>query len=219
MKRLAILRPEPGASATLKRALGLGLDAFSLPLFEIAAVEWKAPDVSGFDGLLLTSANTVRFGGTALQALRGLPAYAVGEATAAEARAAGFGIAATGDEGVERLLGSIDPALRLLHLCGRHRTEVQAAQTITQLAVYGSRAIACVDIGALDGCVTLIHSPRAAQRLAELATKRSAIAIAAISPAATQAAGPGWGSISAADAPNDDALLALAARLCENGAR
>lgn len=219
MKRLAILRPEPGASATLKRALGLGLDAFSLPLFEIAALDWKAPDVSGFDGLLLTSANTVRFGGAALQALRELPVYAVGEATAAEARAAGFGIAATGDDGVERLLGSIDPALRLLHLCGRHRSEVQAAQTITPLAVYESRAIACVDIGALDGCVTLIHSSRAAQRLAELAQMRFAIAIAAISPTAAAAAGPGWAAVHAADAPHDDALLALAAWLCENGAR
>ncbi|MEO7564054.1 MAG: uroporphyrinogen-III synthase [Sphingomicrobium sp.] len=216
MRRLAILRPEPGASATLERALGLGFDAISLPLFEIAALEWNAPDGGGFDGLLLTSANAVRHGGEGLRALRGLPVYAVGEATEAEARAAGFGIAATGGEGAERLLGSIDPALRLLHVCGRHRIELEAAQTITPIAVYQSRAITGVDPGPLEGCVVLLHSPRAAHRLAELALNHSTIAIAAISPAAAEAAGPGWASIDASDAPNDQALLALAARLCKN---
>lgn len=217
MRKVAILRPEPGASASLQRALDLGLDAFTLPLFEIAALKWESPDAAGFDGLLLTSANAVRHASTALQSLRGLPVYAVGEATAAETREAGFGIAATGDDGVERLLGSIDPALRLLHLCGRHRTEVHTAQTITPIAVYESRAIAGVDPAPLDGCVALIHSPRAAQRLAELAQNRSTIAVAAISPVAAKATGPGWAAVDSAVAPNDDALLALAARLCKTG--
>ena len=40
--------------------------------------------------------------------LRGLPVYAVGEATAEAARNGGFDIAATGDAGVDRLLGSIE---------------------------------------------------------------------------------------------------------------
>lgn len=218
MKRLAIIRPEPGASATLSHALDQGLDAFALPLFEIAALEWEAPDAGSFDGMLLTSAKAVRHGGPRLEAMRELPVYAVGEATAEAARAAGFTVAATGSEGVEQLLNSIDPALHLLHLCGRDRVEVEAkSPAITAIAVYESHAIGGVDPAPLDRCVVMVHSPRAARTLAGLARDRSAISIAAISTAAAVAAGPGWAEVESADAPTDEALLALAARLCEKG--
>jgi uroporphyrinogen-III synthase len=43
----------------------------------------------------------------------------------------------------------------------------------------------------------------------------SRAAIAAISPATAAAAGTGWGRIAVAAVPTDDALLAAAARLCE----
>ena len=33
MKRVLVLRPEPGASATVERARALGLDAVAVPLF------------------------------------------------------------------------------------------------------------------------------------------------------------------------------------------
>ena len=113
---------------------------------------------------------------------------------------------------------SIDPALRLLHLCGRDRIDVQSApQAITPVPVYESRPLAGIDPGPLDGCVVMVHSPRAGRALAELAGDRSSIAIAAISAAAADAAGPGWAEVEAADAPTDDALLALAARLCKKG--
>jgi uroporphyrinogen-III synthase len=66
--------------------------------------------------------------------------------------------------------------------------------------------------------VALIHSPRAGHRFAELAKDRSTIAIAAISEAAAAAAGDGWQSVAAAGQPSDEALLALAARLCNKPA-
>ena len=44
--------------------------------------------------------------------------------------------------------------------------------------------------------------------------RRALIAVAAISTAALEAVGEGWEMAEAADAPNDDALLALAKRLC-----
>jgi uroporphyrinogen-III synthase len=62
--------------------------------------------------------------------------------------------------------------------------------------------------------VVLVHSPRAGRRLAELVESRGSIAIAAISKAAADAAGSGWAEIAIADQPSDEALLALAARLC-----
>ena len=60
MRRLLVLRPEPGASATAGRARTLGLDPVLMPLFEIEPIAWTAPDPAGFDALLLTSANAVR---------------------------------------------------------------------------------------------------------------------------------------------------------------
>jgi uroporphyrinogen-III synthase len=105
MRRILVLRPEPGASATLRRAHERGLHAVAVPLFEIEPVAWDAPEAGGFDGLLLTSANAVRSAGEQLEELRGLPVYAVGEATAGAAREAGFEVASTGDTDIRRLLG------------------------------------------------------------------------------------------------------------------
>ena len=217
MRRIAVLRPEPGASATVRRAGDRGLHALAAPLFEVEPVAWEAPDASRFDGLLFTSANALRHAGTKLEDLRGLPAYAVGEATAEAAREAGFDIRATGDAGVERLLGSIEPDIELLHLCGEDRRETtDVRQRITSVPVYRARQLERPDLSALQGSIALLHSPRAARRFAELATEKESIAIVAISSAAAEAAGDGWEAVEVAEAPTDDALLALAARLCNN---
>jgi uroporphyrinogen-III synthase len=217
MRRLVILRPEPGASATAERARAMGLEPVAMPLFEVQSVDWHPPDAGLFDALLLTSANAVRHGGEGLQKLRQLPVYAVGEATAAAARGAGFDIASTGDAGVERLLGSIESDVRLLHLCGEHRTETHAKQAITAIPVYRATELPLSDdFRRIEGQVVVVHSPRAGNRLAELAIDASTVRIAAISEAAAAAAGPGWERCEAAEAPDEEALLALAARLCDN---
>jgi uroporphyrinogen-III synthase len=70
----------------------------------------------------------------------------------------------------------------------------------------------------LPGSIALIHSPRAARRLAELLEQRNSVAVAAISQAAAEAIGDGWESVQAAESPTDEALLSLAARLCEQSA-
>lgn len=214
MRRLLVLRPEPGATATLGRARERGLDAVSVPLFEIESLSWTLLDPSKFDGLLLTSANAVRAGGEQLARLRGLPVHAVGEATAEAARNAGFAVASTGDADVGQLLQSIDPALSLLHLCGEDHKEPAASQEITAIPVYRSRARENVDLGQARNAVVLVHSPRTGTRFADLVQDRSSISIAAISLAAAEAVGNGWAGVESADAPTDDALLALAARLC-----
>ena len=214
MTEVIVLRPEPGASETVRRANKLGLEAKSLPLFEVRPLTWRAPEAGNFDGLLLTSANALRHGGDGLRGLRALPVYAVGEATARAARDAGFDIRSVGEAGVDRLLGSLEPDLKLLHLCGEdRRAPTSAPQAITALPVY--RAIVCdVPLDGLQHCVALVHSPRAGRRFAELVQDRSSIAIAAISDAAVDAVGKGWADIAAAKRPTDEALLALAARMC-----
>ena len=218
MRRVLVLRPEPGATATVGRARGMGLDAIAVPLFKVEPVAWTAPDAGQFDALLLTSANAVRHGGAALQKLQALSVYAVGDATAEMARDAGFPVASVGDEGVDRLLDAIPSRLKLLHLCGEDRkAPANARQAITPITVYRAVEIHAPDFGALSS-VALIHSPRAGQRFAELVKDRSDVVIAAISRAAAEGVGSGWAAVEAADVPTDDALLALAARRCNKPA-
>ncbi len=220
MTRLVILRPEPGASATAAAARAMGLEPVVVPLFAIEPVAWQAPDVGQFDAVLLTSASAPRHGGSALEQVRGLPAHCVGEATATAAREAGFSVARTGTAGVDALLDSMPPDLRLLHLCGTDRRDPQAPkQAIRSVPVYRAVAIEPDDaMRSIDGAVVAVHSPRAAARLSVLADslglRRDTIRIAAISDEAATAAGPGWRTVEAAAEPGDSALLALAARLC-----
>jgi uroporphyrinogen-III synthase len=219
MRRLFVLRPEPAAHRTVERARELGLDATAVPIFELEAVEWSAPRIDEFDGLLLTSANAVNMGGSQLERLRNLPVHAVGEATAIAAEVAGFGVATVGRSGVDELLETIEPGVRLLHLCGEdRRAPERAKQAICCVTVYRSRGADPPDnLEALRGQVAAIHSPRAAKRLTELVPEgeRATIRLATISQAAADAAGSGWEDIRIASSPNDSALLALARGLCD----
>lgn len=219
MRRLFVLRPEPAAHRTVERAQALGLEAISVPLFQLEAIEWSLPDPAQFDGILLTSANAVNMGGRQLERLRRLPVHAVGEATAVAAEVAGFGVASVGEGGVEDLLESIEPDARLIHLCGEdRRPPEQPRQAISCVTVYRARVVdEPANLQTLLGQVAMIHSPRAAKRLAELLTEgdRKSVRIAAISKAAADAAGSGWADVQVANAPIDSALLALARRLCE----
>lgn len=192
----------------------MGLTVRRVPLFAIVAVDWTAPDPAEFDALVLTSANAVRHGGEELDKLKALPVHAVGEATAALARAAGFQLATVGDGGSRHM--PLPKGQRLLHLAGRERMPMGAAPSIT---VYEARPVdRPAGLDQLADCVVAVHSPRAGRRLAELVTVRSRTLIAAISPAAADACGAGWKRVHAAAQPTDAGLLALAARLCESPA-
>ena len=221
MRRLIVLRPEPGAGATVERARQRGLEASATPLFEIRPVPWDVPDVRAFDALLLTSANAVRCAGPGLERLRALPVHAVGEATARAASEAGLTVASIGSGGADALLATIDPRAKLLHLCGEHRRRpADARRPITPVVAYRSKPLdPPPDFAEAQGSVVLVHSPRAGQRLAELIADRATIAIAAVSPAAADSVGSGWEAIAAADSPTADALLALAEQLCEKAPR
>jgi uroporphyrinogen-III synthase len=213
---LLIVRPEPGASATLARARALHLPAEAVPLFAVEPLPWTAPEPADFDALLLTSANAPRHAGEQLRRLAGLPVHAVGAATAEAARAAGLTVASVGTAGVEVLLATLPQAMRLLHLCGEERTGTTSRPLITHVPVYRSEAIDAPDaLERAAEAVVLVHSPRAGRRLAELLRHKSAVRIAAISPAAAAACGSGWAVVEAAPEPTDAALLSLAARLCQ----
>ena len=88
-------------------------------------------------------------------------------------------------------------------------------QEITRVAVYRAAPVEPLTFRKRAGSVALIHSPRAGNRFAELVKDRGTISIAAISEAAAAAVGDGWRTVETAKQPSDDALLALAARLCK----
>ena len=213
---LVILRPEPGAAVTAKRAEALGLTPVIHPLFAVEPVSWEAPDPTQFDALLLTSANALRFGGDAVTRYRDLPIFAVGAATAQAARDAGFSQVTEGSGNAADSLREIECVgySRPLHLSGEDRTPYPRLPfAVTTRAVYAARPTgAALPTGRY---VALLHSVRAAMRFAELCQAAELVDVVAISAAVTEAAGTGWRSISVAPDPTDNAMLALAVPLCD----
>jgi uroporphyrinogen-III synthase len=82
-----VTRPEPGAQDTARRLLALGRRPVLAPVLTIAPRPFAVPGRP--QAVLVTSGNAL----PALPAaLHGVPLLAVGDATAARARAAGFGV-------------------------------------------------------------------------------------------------------------------------------
>src|SRR5690349_11856358 len=87
--RALVTRPRAEATGLAAALAELGIEAIVEPLLDIHYRAAKAPDLAGAQALLCTSANGVR----ALARLcgeRAVPLFAVGDATAARARADGF---------------------------------------------------------------------------------------------------------------------------------
>lgn len=222
-RAVAVLRPEPGNAATAAAIEAVGLTAIRLPLFEIRAIDWTPADVTRFDALLLTSANAVKHAGPGLARLRSLPVHAVGGATAAAAREAGLEVVAVGDRDGAALVAAAAASgvRRGLLLGGRDRALGSDPIIAEAIAVYASDP---VDVPAetldqLAGSVVLVHSPRAARRIADLIDRagidRRTMRLAAISAAAAHAAGGDWEWIAAAVSPDDVAVIALARTLAD----
>lgn len=216
---LLVLRPEPGASATVAAARAIGREAIAAPLFAIRPLAWTLP-AQRPQAVLMTSANAARHGGALLAALADLPLYAVGAATAKVARDAGFGriVAGEGDAGAILALARHDGVTDLLHLAGRdHRATKAPGLRIDRRLVYAAEPVDVLPeaaAAALPEAIALLHSPRAARLFAQLVDP-AAIAIAAISAASLEAAGTGWRATAVADRPADASLLAVAAKLCD----
>lgn len=208
--RVLIIRPEPGNAATAAAVRAMGLEPVAVPLFEIAPLSWDAPDPDRFTAIAMTSANAARHGGAALERYRHLPVFAVGEATAIAARAAGF--ASIGMAGDAEALGKTLSG-RILHLAGADYRPISTDAQLTVRSVYAAMPID--PVRPLDADIALVHSARAGERLAALVHDRRALKIVAISRRAAQACGAGWHQVSVAFTPHDDAMLECLARLCE----
>jgi len=219
VRKLLLLRPEPGLSQSAARAKQLGLEVIACPLFRVDPVGWDVPDPADYDALLLTSANAARLAGEGLESLKSLPVHAVGEATASAARLAGLRVVNTGWAGAAELLATLPSSARLLHLAGEHRIPPEPGHRIDRRVVYRSATVEEPGLPPLEGLVAAVHSPRAGARLAELADGKGGAAVAAISPAAAAACRDGWERVESAVRPDDESLLAVAAMLCHTSPR
>lgn len=89
---MLVTRPEPDASDTAARLAALDIEAALFPLLSHETLSTSLPDPAGFAGVALTSGNALRAleERGALEDFRRLPAFTVGDRTAALARDMGF---------------------------------------------------------------------------------------------------------------------------------
>jgi uroporphyrinogen-III synthase len=222
MIRVWVTRASPGAEETAARLRNLGFEPVAAPLLRLRATGEGPIDLTGVAALAFTSANGVA-AFAARSDERGLPVYAVGEATARAARSRGFGAVVSADGDVAALAAAIAAhgplAGAVLHaapreaagdLAGDLRSRGVPARAET---VYESLA-APIDarLAALARSVeaVLLHSPKAAAILAELLARHPAPGLTAfcLSPAvAAPLDGAGLAAIAVAARPEERALL------------
>lgn len=215
--RVLVLRPMPGSVDTVARLAALGIASSPMPLFAVEPMDWRRPHIAQFDALLLTSANAVRHAGRDLAGVAQLPVWCVGEATATAAHAAGLDVARVGSGGVAALVSG--QTERLLWLCGEDRSTLpnETESRVTAIPVYRMHALPFPTSVLAEPCIALLHSARAARRLAELTSERTSVTIVAISPQVAVAAGDGWHSVAITTRPDDAEMVAIAAKLCQDG--
>lgn len=217
------IRPEPGCAATVRVGRLAGLPIEGCPLFEIHPLEWQPPAPERIDALVIGSANAIRHGGLNLALFHDRPVYAVGEATARVAAAAGFEVAAVGGGVLQRLMDTLRPPLSLLRLAGAERVPLSPplGVVLDTRVVYESVSSPLPDecAGRLaNGGLVLLHSAVAARHFSSecdrLKVLRGSISLAALGPRIAAAAGGGWRNVRIASEPSEAALLALARDMC-----
>jgi uroporphyrinogen-III synthase len=100
--KIWITRAQPGADATAERVRALGHDAIVGPLLAVQNLPGVHVELAGVGALAFTSGNGVR-AFAALSGERSLRVFAVGQATAQAARAAGFRSVLSSDGDVDAL--------------------------------------------------------------------------------------------------------------------
>ena len=222
--RLLVTRPAPDGAATVARLRALDHDTQWLPLLATEPLAWTAPAARP-SAVMLTSAAAARLAGPAAAQFHDLPCFAVGAATAAAARAAGFADVRDGGGTVQALVDRLvaDGCDRVLHLAGADRTPVAlpAGLRIEVVTVYAARLLALAALPVADW--VLLYSARTARHFAaeidRRGGERAAYRIAALSAAVAAAAGAGWRAVITAATPDEPALLAAIAATCQREPR
>ena len=235
-----VTRSPTDAAALVDELTARGHDGLVEPMFEIATLRQHPAALSlaldGTQALLFTSANGVRaFAGQA--ANRTLPVFAVGDATAEAARAAGFAQVESAGGNVEDLAALVverlDPARgALFHsAAGQVAGDLQGALSaagfeVRRLVLYEAKpaaafspeTVAALQAGAFDA--VLFFSPRSASTFVRLLTEAGMqdacprSHAVCLSPAvATEVKYLAWRGVHVAERPNTAALLVAFDRL------
>lgn len=219
IRRVWITRAQPGADRTAERLAASGFDPVVAPLLAVRPLPGAlaaAPDFDAVQALAFTSPNGVAAFAALTPGLRDRPVFAVGDATAHAARAAGFADprSAAGDiHALARLIATQAPNGLILAPGPREPAGDLSAllpgRRVAVLPVYEAVETGASAPDAYDAL--LIHSPRAARALA--ATFSSAAAVGrtavAISDAAAAPLAPlPFAEIRVASAPDEPSMLA-----------
>ena len=219
---ILITRPEPyGAefAATLRTLPGGDLSMILSPALQIGALG-TVPDLGAYSWLIFTSRNGVRHFVDA-SARRDIPVYAVGDATADEARRAGMDAISCGGDARDLVARIIADGVRgpMLHLRGAHAAAdivgalndagIEAGEAV----LYSQEAAPLTDAAraCLLGDVPVIapvFSPRSAEALFNGAPPSAPIVVLAISDAAAARVPKGAArEVIIADRPDTAAIL------------
>lgn len=222
-----IIRAQPGAAETAQRVEQMGLSAILSPVLIMQErPDTVMPSAEQLSGLVFTSANGVR-AYSKLRLDRSLPAWCVGPATAAAARAAGFSDVR---ESAGNALDLADFIARetapthapLLHIAnaaakGDLKLRLTDLGFATEFApLYDMRPAASLSdaadevLGQNAPCILLIHSAKGAERFAELCQGRrlNHLVTAAISQTAAEPLKSlDLKTIEIAPSPNEDGLF------------
>jgi uroporphyrinogen-III synthase len=227
--RLLVTRPQPDAARFAAALAEIGVGSLVVPLMTVEVDAGATPELAGCTAIAVTSANGVR-ALAQLTADRGLPVWAVGPASAAEAVAQGFTVAGVGGGNVETLAAAIgqalDPGSRVYHAAGADvagdlggllagrgiacRRQVLYRASIP--AILPAEIAAALADGDLDGAV--FFSPRSAGSFVRLvagagqAVACTGLTAYALSPAVAAACGTiAWRRVREARTPTQEALI------------
>ncbi len=235
--KVLITRPREASQRLAARIAALGHDPVIAPMLEIVpqASALRLPNDIG--ALLFTSANGVQAFALS-NPMRTTTVFAVGPATAAAARAAGFDsvVCSTGDgNDLAALVGRRHSAQsgRLVLLRGRD-TASDVAETlrnsgyrVSERIVYAAEPILAIPVSALDAirgreiCAALFFSTRTAEAFASALPNEdrhylcSARAIAIAPRVAMAIATIGFRSVEIAVEPREDAMICSLRYSCD----
>jgi len=234
MMHMLVTRPEPDAQATSDRLAALGIAAEMAPLMTRQTLDTNLPQAEGFAAIAITSTNALRAlaDRDALAPFLGLPAFAVGDRTAHEARQLGFAEVTAAEGTLDSLVTTIALARLagpVFYPAGKHLSgDLAQALAPHGLMVVTSAVYEMVAETRLDPAIeaalsagsfgaVLLYSPRTAEIFASLAApllsdhqKRSLPMLCLSENVASPLIENHFSRILLADYPSDEAMMALA---------
>ncbi len=238
MIRALVTRPLPDADRTADALAARGVAALVEPMLRIEFLPAPVLDITDVQALLFTSANGVR-AFAAASPERGLPAFAAGDATAREARAAGFLRIDSAAGGARELAGlaaarCAPSAGPLLHASGEAvagnlaGSLAEAGFVVRREVLYRALAVKAfspalmeeLTVGSLG--FALFFSPRTAAVFARLALRSGVeescrcVHACVLSEAVGRALeGVAWREVCVAGRPDHEAMMAEVDRILE----